>query len=214
MSDTVHVHSSCCTTTFPTSTTWTTFWCCWQRGRAGWRREEFLTPTRLLAPCFKTGQGMERGWRTSKTGLLSSYLFRSLADHWGISVDFTTSYLHSSWFVAFRSSIFHSRPVHSLMLSSHCFLCLPLRLPRWTVPCRIVLASPGDRVACPCPFRLHLFTEVRRSSHGPMAGARRLNSLTDSRLPEKFVIKDGFERRRSGLSKNLGLSISGSIKSV
>ena len=45
--------------------------------------------------------------------------------------------------------VFHSRPVHSLRLSSHRFLCLPLRLPPWTVPCRIVLASPDDRVTCP-----------------------------------------------------------------
>ena len=48
-----------------------------------------------------------------------SYLSRSLADHWGTTVDFTTSFLHSSQFSAFRSSIFHSRPVYSLMLSSH-----------------------------------------------------------------------------------------------
>ena len=33
--------------------------------------------------------------------------------------------------------IFNSRPVHSLMLSSHCFLCLPLHLPPWTVPCMV-----------------------------------------------------------------------------
>ena len=66
-------------------------------------------------------------------------------------------------------SIFHSRPVHSLMLSSHRFLCLPLRLPPWTVPCRIVLASPDDRVTCPYHFSFRLFTEVRRSSYSPMA---------------------------------------------
>ena len=54
------------------------------------------------------------------------------------------------------------------MLSSHCFLHLPLRLPPWTVPCRIVLASPGDHVMCPYHFRLPLFTEVR-SSYGPLA---------------------------------------------
>ena len=29
--------------------------------------------------------------------------------------------------------MFHSRPVHSLMLSAHRFLCLPLRLPPCTV---------------------------------------------------------------------------------
>ena len=72
-------------------------------------------------------------------------------------------------FLAFCSSIFHSRPVHSLMLSSHRFFCLPLRLPPWTVPCRIVLASPDDRVTCPYHLSLHLFTEARRSSYSPMA---------------------------------------------
>ena len=54
------------------------------------------------------------------------------------------------------------------MLSSHRFLCLHLRLPPWTVPCRIVSASPDDRVKCPY-FSLRLFTEVMRSSYGLMA---------------------------------------------
>ena len=98
---------------------------------------------------------------------ISSYLSRSLADHWGTTVDFTTSFLYSSRFSAFCSMIFHSRPVHSLMLSSHCFLCLPLRLPPWMVP-MIVLASPDDCVTCPYHFSLRLFTEVRRSSYGLM----------------------------------------------
>ena len=84
--------------------------------------------------------------------IFSSYLSRSLADRWGTTIDFTTSFLHSSRFSAFCSSIFHSRPVHSLILSSHRFLCLPLRLPPWTVPSRIVLASPDDRVMCPYHF--------------------------------------------------------------
>ena len=90
---------------------------------------------------------------------LPSYLSHSLADHWGTTVDFTTSFLHSSQFAPFHSMIFHSRPVHSLMLSSRRFLCLPLRLPPWTVPCRIVLASPDDRVTCMYHFSLHLFTK-------------------------------------------------------
>ena len=99
-----------------------------------------------------------------------SYLIYPVVWHhrWGTTVDFTTSFLHSSWFLAFRSSIFHSRPVHSLMLSSHRFLCLPLCLPPWTVPCRIVLASPDDHVTCPYHFCLRLFTEVR-FSYGLMA---------------------------------------------
>ena len=97
-----------------------------------------------------------------------SYLSDSLADRRGTTVVFTTSFLHSLRFLAFHSMMFCSRPVHSLMLSSHCFLCLPVRLPPWTVPCRIVLASPDDRVTCPYNFSLHLFTEVRRSSYGLM----------------------------------------------
>ena len=56
--------------------------------------------------------------------VILSYLSLSLADCWGTTVDFTTSFLHSSRFSAFRRSILHPRPVHSLMLSSHRFLCL------------------------------------------------------------------------------------------
>ena len=96
-------------------------------------------------------------------------LWRRLSDRRGTTVDFTTSFLHSSLFSAFRSKRFHSRAVHSLMLSYHRFLCLPLRLPPCTVPSRIVLASPEDRVTCPYPFSLRLFTKVRRSSYGSMA---------------------------------------------
>ena len=40
-----------------------------------------------------------------------------LADRWGTTVDFTTSFLHSSRLSAFRSSMFHSRPVRC---------CLPI----------------------------------------------------------------------------------------
>ena len=104
----------------------------------------------------------------SKTDIFLSHLSRSLADRWGTTVDFTTSFLHSVRFTAFRSIMFHGRPVHCLMLSSHRFLCLPLRLPPSTVPCRIVLASPDDRVTCPYHFSMRLFTEVR-SSYGPIA---------------------------------------------
>ena len=97
------------------------------------------------------------------------HLSHSLADRWGITVDFTTNFLHSPRFSAFRSVMFHSRPVHSLMMSSHRFLCLPLHRLPWTVPCGIVLASPDDRVMCLYHFSLRLFTEVRRSSYSPVA---------------------------------------------
>ena len=106
--------------------------------------------------------------KSSPVFFFLSYLSCSLAYGWGTTVDFITSFLHSSRFSAF-CSIFHSRPVHSLMFSSHHFLCLPLHLLPWTVPCRIVLASPDDHVTCPYHFSLPLFTEVKRSSYGPMA---------------------------------------------
>ena len=100
---------------------------------------------------------------------LHLHLSRSNADSWGTTVDFTTNILYSSRFSVFCSMLFHSRPVHPLMLSSHRFPCLPLRLPPCTVPCRIVLASPDDRVMCPSHFSFRLFAEDRRPSYGPMA---------------------------------------------
>ena len=41
-----------------------------------------------------------------------------------------------------------SKPVHSVMLSSHLVFCLPFLLPPCTVPCRIIFASPVDLVIC------------------------------------------------------------------
>ena len=93
-----------------------------------------------------------------KTILLYLLISRSLADRWGTTEDFTTNLLHSSRFSAFRSMMFHSRPVQSLMLSSHRFLCLPLRLHPCTVTCSTVLASPDDRVTCAYHLSLSLFT--------------------------------------------------------
>ena len=60
----------------------------------------------------------------------------------------TTNFPYSSRFSAFCRMLFHSRAVHSLMSSSHRFLCLPLGLRPYTanVPCRIVLASPSASV--------------------------------------------------------------------
>ena len=60
--------------------------------------------------------------------LTSPHLSRSLADRWGTTGDFTTNFLPSLRFSAFRSMMFNSMPVHSLMLSSHRFLCLLLYL--------------------------------------------------------------------------------------
>ena len=63
----------------------------------------------------------------------------------------------------------NSRPVHSLLLSSNLFLCLPCLLPPFTVSCKMVLARPDEQETCPYHCRLRLFTMVRRSSCGPIA---------------------------------------------
>ena len=63
----------------------------------------------------------------------------------------------------------NSRPVHSLMLSSHLFLCPPCLLPPFTVLCRMVLARPDERETWPYHCSLRLITMVRRSSCGLIA---------------------------------------------
>ena len=48
---------------------------------------------------------------------------------WGTTDDFTTSFLHFSLFSTALWDLMNSGPVHSLMLSSHLFFCLPCLRP-------------------------------------------------------------------------------------
>ena len=75
-------------------------------------------------------------------------------DRWGTIDDFLTSSLHVSLFSIALWESANSIPVHSLMLSSHLFFCLPLHLPPLTVPCKIVFARPDDRDTRPLQFML------------------------------------------------------------
>ena len=54
--------------------------------------------------------------------------------------------------------------IHSLMLSSHLFSCLPLLLAPFSVPCRTVFAMPEDLEMWPYHLSFRFFTMVRRSS--------------------------------------------------
>ena len=87
---------------------------------------------------------------------------------WGTTDDFATSFLHFLLFSTAFWDLPNSRPVHSLMLSSHLFLCPPCLLPSFTVPCKMVLARPDERETWPYHCSLRLFTMVRRSSCGPI----------------------------------------------
>ena len=88
---------------------------------------------------------------------------------WGTTDDFSTNFLHFSLFSTALCDLPNSRPVHSLMLSSHLFLRLPCLLPCFTVPCKKVLARPGERETRLYQCSLRLCTIVSRSSFGPVA---------------------------------------------
>ena len=61
----------------------------------------------------------------------------------------------------------NSRPVHSLMLPSHLFLCPPCLLPPFTVPCKMLLARSDEQETCPYHCSMHLFMMIR-SLCGPI----------------------------------------------
>ena len=113
------------------------------------------------------------GIRTVSVNELGHHLHLHLSlnhgGHWGTTDDFTTSFLHFSLFSAALWDLANSRPVHSLMLSSHLFLCPPCLLPPFTVSCKMVLARPDERETCSYHCYLRFLTIVRRSSCGPIA---------------------------------------------
>ena len=74
------------------------------------------------------------------------HLYLNREDRWGTADDFTTSFLHFSLFSTTLWDVANSRPVHSLMLSSHLFLCLHCLLPPFTLPCKMALGRPDERV--------------------------------------------------------------------
>ena len=88
---------------------------------------------------------------------------------WSTTDDFTTTLLHFSLFSTALWDLAYSRPVHSLMLSSHLFLCLPRLHPPFTVPCKMVLARPNEREIWPYHCSLCLSTMVKWSSCGQSA---------------------------------------------
>ena len=67
------------------------------------------------------------------------HLSPSRDGRWGTTDDFAISVLHFSLFSTALWDLANSRPAHSLMLSSHLFLCLPCLLPHFTVLARFVL---------------------------------------------------------------------------
>ena len=119
--------------------------------------------------------------KLSKIILITYHLSLRFGIRRGAAEDLLTTAFHSSLSSAFRKVFLSSSPVHSLMLSSQRFFCLPLLLPPFTVPCMMVLARPDERVVCPYHFSFRCRTMVRRSTCGPMA-------FSILRLTSSFVI--------------------------
>ena len=87
----------------------------------------------------------------------------------GTTDDVATIPVHPSLSSAAPRESPNHNPIHSLMLSSHLFFCLPLLLAPFTVPCRIVFAMPEDLEMWPYHLTFRFFTMVRRSSCTPVA---------------------------------------------
>ena len=105
---------------------------------------------------------------SSKVHLISSQSF-NLGGRRGTTDDAATIPFHPSLSSAALKESPNPIPVHSLMLSSHLFFCLPLLLAPFTVPCRIVFAMPEDLEMWPYHLNFRFFTMVRRSSCTPIA---------------------------------------------
>ena len=87
----------------------------------------------------------------------------------GTTDEFATIPFHLDLFSAALVELAKSIPVHSLILSSHLFFCLPLFLFPFTVPCSIVFAKPEDLETWPNHLSFRFLTRVRSSSYSPMA---------------------------------------------
>ena len=121
---------------------------------------------------------------------ISIFLFYpiTLEGRQGTTDEFATIPFHLDLFSAALVELAKSIPVHSLILSSHLFFCLPLFLFPFTVPCRIVFAKPEDLETWPNHLSFRFLTRVRSSSYSPMAAwiFLRTSSLVTWSLYEMF----------------------------
>ena len=124
----------------------------------------------------------------TKTTAISIYsiLFYpiTLGGRWGTTDEFATVPFHLDLFAAALVELAKSIPVHSLILSSQLFFCLPLFLFPFTVP----YAKPEALETWPNHLSFRFLTRVRSSSYSPMAAwiFLRTSSLVTWSLYEMF----------------------------
>ena len=128
-----------------------------------------------------SGSGRVGSRRVSVHILFTCYILLSLLDRCVATEDDSTFLLHSSLFSAMCKQLVKAFPVHSTILSSHLFLCLPLLLDPWAVPCKIVFARQFERVTCPYHLSFLFLTIDSRLSYSSIASFILL-------LTSKFVI--------------------------
>ena len=127
---------------------------------------------------------------TGRAGYLSPLIPQSLnpGGRRGTTDDVATIPFHPSLSSAALRESPNPIPVHSLMLSSHLFFCLPLLLVPFTVPCRIVFVMLEDLEMLPYHLSFRFFTMVRRSSCTPIAFWILLRTFSFvCRIPEREV---------------------------
>ena len=116
--------------------------------------------------------------------ILSHNLGRSSGHHrWVETISF-----HLVLFSAAQVELAKSIPVHSLILTSYIFFCLPLFLFPLTVPCRIVFAKWEDLETWPNQLSFRFLTRVRSWSYSPVVAwiFLRTSSLVTLSLYEMF----------------------------
>ena len=115
----------------------------------------------------------------------------------GTTYDFATTPFHLILFSDALVELAKSIPVHSLILSSHLFFCLPL-FP-FTVPCRIVFAKPEDLETWPNHLSFCFLTRVWSSSQTPMAAwiFLRTSSLVTWSLYEMSIASGSISSKKT-----------------
>ena len=103
-----------------------------------------------------------------KSFIIISSQSLNLGGRRGTTDDVATIPVHPSLSSVALSESPNPISVHSLMLSSNLFFCLPLLLAPFTVPCRIVFAMPEDLEMWPYHLSFLFFTMVSRSSCTPI----------------------------------------------
>ena len=112
----------------------------------------------------------------------------TLEDRRGTTDEFAKNPLHLVLFSAVLVELAKCIPVHSLMLFSHLYFCLPLFLFPFTVPCRIVFAKPEVLETWTNYLSFRFLTRVRSLSYSQVAARifLRTSSLVAWSLYEMF----------------------------